>query len=158
SVPWDRRAIGGSAPAAACAGRGARRCAGAWRPPRARDWCVPPGTSASRAAAACRRRPRPRARRQPPPARVAPKPRCVPPRGKSTAVLQRALHRVGHCARVVQPAEIRREHLLFGGALDGFHQARRRLRLAEVKAAARLMKAIERTTEEQVFTPDLGGV
>jgi len=30
--------------------------------------------------------------------------------------------------------------------------------LGEEKAAARLMKAIERTTEEQVFTPDLGGV
>ena len=30
--------------------------------------------------------------------------------------------------------------------------------LGEPKAAARLMKAIERTTEEQVFTPDLGGV
>jgi tartrate dehydrogenase/decarboxylase/D-malate dehydrogenase len=30
--------------------------------------------------------------------------------------------------------------------------------LGEAKAAARLMKAIERTTEEQVFTPDLGGV
>ena len=30
--------------------------------------------------------------------------------------------------------------------------------LGESKAAARLMKAIERTTEEQVFTPDLGGV
>ncbi len=30
--------------------------------------------------------------------------------------------------------------------------------LREPKAAARLMKAIERTTEEQVFTPDLGGV
>ncbi|MDA0982768.1 MAG: tartrate dehydrogenase [Proteobacteria bacterium] len=29
--------------------------------------------------------------------------------------------------------------------------------LGEAKAAARLMKAIERTTEEQVFTPDLGG-
>ena len=29
--------------------------------------------------------------------------------------------------------------------------------LGEPKAAARLMKAIERTTEEQVFTPDLGG-
>ena len=26
------------------------------------------------------------------------------------------------------------------------------------QAAARLMRAIERTTEEQVFTPDLGGV
>ena len=31
-------------------------------------------------------------------------------------------------------------------------------RLGEPKAAARLMKAIEGTTEEQVFTPDLGGV
>jgi tartrate dehydrogenase/decarboxylase / D-malate dehydrogenase len=30
--------------------------------------------------------------------------------------------------------------------------------LGEPKAAARLLKAIERTTEEQVFTPDLGGV
>ena len=30
--------------------------------------------------------------------------------------------------------------------------------LGETKAAARLMAAIERTTEEQVFTPDLGGV
>jgi tartrate dehydrogenase/decarboxylase/D-malate dehydrogenase len=30
--------------------------------------------------------------------------------------------------------------------------------LGEPKAAARLMKAIERTTEEQVFTPDLGGL
>jgi tartrate dehydrogenase/decarboxylase/D-malate dehydrogenase len=30
--------------------------------------------------------------------------------------------------------------------------------LGEAKAAARLMKAIERTTEEQIFTPDLGGV
>jgi len=30
--------------------------------------------------------------------------------------------------------------------------------LGEAKGAARLMKAIERTTEEQVFTPDLGGV
>jgi tartrate dehydrogenase/decarboxylase/D-malate dehydrogenase len=30
--------------------------------------------------------------------------------------------------------------------------------LGEPKAAARLMKAIEHTTEEQVFTPDLGGV
>jgi tartrate dehydrogenase/decarboxylase/D-malate dehydrogenase len=30
--------------------------------------------------------------------------------------------------------------------------------LGEPKAAARLIKAIERTTEEQVFTPDLGGV
>ncbi len=30
--------------------------------------------------------------------------------------------------------------------------------LGELKAAARLMKAIERTCEEQVFTPDLGGV
>ena len=30
--------------------------------------------------------------------------------------------------------------------------------LGEPQAAARLMKAIERTTEEQVFTPDLGGV
>ena len=30
--------------------------------------------------------------------------------------------------------------------------------LGEPKAATRLMKAIERTTEEQVFTPDLGGV
>jgi tartrate dehydrogenase/decarboxylase/D-malate dehydrogenase len=30
--------------------------------------------------------------------------------------------------------------------------------LGEPKAAARLMKAIERTTEEHVFTPDLGGV
>jgi tartrate dehydrogenase/decarboxylase/D-malate dehydrogenase len=30
--------------------------------------------------------------------------------------------------------------------------------LGEPAAAARLMKAIERTTEEQVFTPDLGGV
>ena len=30
--------------------------------------------------------------------------------------------------------------------------------LGEPKAAARLMKTIERTTEEQVFTPDLGGV
>ena len=30
--------------------------------------------------------------------------------------------------------------------------------LGEAKAAARLMQAIERTTEEQVFTPDLGGV
>ena len=30
--------------------------------------------------------------------------------------------------------------------------------LGEPKSAARLMKAIERTTEEQVFTPDLGGV
>src|SRR6195256_3206131 len=30
--------------------------------------------------------------------------------------------------------------------------------LGEPKAAARLMSAIERTTEEQVFTPDLGGV
>jgi tartrate dehydrogenase/decarboxylase/D-malate dehydrogenase len=30
--------------------------------------------------------------------------------------------------------------------------------LGEPKAAARLMKAIERTTGEQVFTPDLGGV
>ncbi len=30
--------------------------------------------------------------------------------------------------------------------------------LGEPTAAARLMKAIERTTEEQVFTPDLGGV
>jgi tartrate dehydrogenase/decarboxylase/D-malate dehydrogenase len=30
--------------------------------------------------------------------------------------------------------------------------------LGEPKAAARLMKAIERSTEEQVFTPDLGGV
>jgi tartrate dehydrogenase/decarboxylase/D-malate dehydrogenase len=30
--------------------------------------------------------------------------------------------------------------------------------LGEPKAAARLMKAIERVTEEQVFTPDLGGV
>ncbi|HVP09217.1 MAG TPA: tartrate dehydrogenase [Burkholderiales bacterium] len=30
--------------------------------------------------------------------------------------------------------------------------------LGEPKAAERLMKAIERTTEEQVFTPDLGGV
>jgi tartrate dehydrogenase/decarboxylase/D-malate dehydrogenase len=30
--------------------------------------------------------------------------------------------------------------------------------LGEPKGAARLMKAIERTTEEQVFTPDLGGV
>ena len=29
--------------------------------------------------------------------------------------------------------------------------------LGEPKAAARLMTAIERTTEEQVFTPDLGG-
>jgi tartrate dehydrogenase/decarboxylase/D-malate dehydrogenase len=29
--------------------------------------------------------------------------------------------------------------------------------LGEPKAAARLMRAIERTTEEQVFTPDLGG-
>jgi tartrate dehydrogenase/decarboxylase/D-malate dehydrogenase len=30
--------------------------------------------------------------------------------------------------------------------------------LGEAKAAARLMKAVERTTGEQVFTPDLGGV
>ena len=30
--------------------------------------------------------------------------------------------------------------------------------LGEPKAAARLMRAIERTTQEQVFTPDLGGV
>jgi tartrate dehydrogenase/decarboxylase/D-malate dehydrogenase len=30
--------------------------------------------------------------------------------------------------------------------------------LGETKAAARLMTAIERTTEEQVFTPDLGGM
>jgi tartrate dehydrogenase/decarboxylase/D-malate dehydrogenase len=30
--------------------------------------------------------------------------------------------------------------------------------LGEQRAAARLMRAIERTTEEQVFTPDLGGV
>ncbi len=30
--------------------------------------------------------------------------------------------------------------------------------LGEAKAAARLMRAIERTTGEQVFTPDLGGV
>jgi tartrate dehydrogenase/decarboxylase/D-malate dehydrogenase len=30
--------------------------------------------------------------------------------------------------------------------------------LGEPKAAARLMQAIEKTTEEQVFTPDLGGV
>jgi tartrate dehydrogenase/decarboxylase/D-malate dehydrogenase len=30
--------------------------------------------------------------------------------------------------------------------------------LGEAKAAARLMRAIERTTEEKVFTPDLGGV
>jgi tartrate dehydrogenase/decarboxylase / D-malate dehydrogenase len=30
--------------------------------------------------------------------------------------------------------------------------------LGEAKAAARLMRAIERTTEEQLFTPDLGGV
>jgi tartrate dehydrogenase/decarboxylase/D-malate dehydrogenase len=30
--------------------------------------------------------------------------------------------------------------------------------LGEPKAAARLMGAIERTTEEQIFTPDLGGV
>ena len=30
--------------------------------------------------------------------------------------------------------------------------------LGEPRAAARLMRAIERTTEEQVFTPDLGGV
>jgi len=30
--------------------------------------------------------------------------------------------------------------------------------LGEPKSAARLMRAIERTTEEQVFTPDLGGV
>ena len=30
--------------------------------------------------------------------------------------------------------------------------------LGEPTAAARLMRAIERTTEEQVFTPDLGGV
>jgi len=30
--------------------------------------------------------------------------------------------------------------------------------LGEPTAAARIMKAIERTTEEQVFTPDLGGV
>ena len=30
--------------------------------------------------------------------------------------------------------------------------------LGEPKAAAKLLKAIERTTEEQVFTPDLGGV
>ncbi len=30
--------------------------------------------------------------------------------------------------------------------------------LGEARAAARLMTAIERTTEEQVFTPDLGGV
>ena len=30
--------------------------------------------------------------------------------------------------------------------------------LGEPKAAARLMKAVEATTEEQVFTPDLGGV
>jgi tartrate dehydrogenase/decarboxylase/D-malate dehydrogenase len=30
--------------------------------------------------------------------------------------------------------------------------------LGEPKAAARLMKAIEKTTDEQVFTPDLGGV
>ena len=30
--------------------------------------------------------------------------------------------------------------------------------LGEAPAAARLMRAIERTTEEQVFTPDLGGV
>jgi tartrate dehydrogenase/decarboxylase/D-malate dehydrogenase len=30
--------------------------------------------------------------------------------------------------------------------------------LGEAKAASRLMQAIERTTEEQVFTPDLGGV
>jgi len=30
--------------------------------------------------------------------------------------------------------------------------------LGEPKAAARLMKAVERATEEQVFTPDLGGV
>jgi len=30
--------------------------------------------------------------------------------------------------------------------------------LGEPQAAARLMRAIERTTEEQVFTPDLGGV
>ena len=30
--------------------------------------------------------------------------------------------------------------------------------LGEAKAAQRLMQAIERTTEEQVFTPDLGGV
>jgi len=30
--------------------------------------------------------------------------------------------------------------------------------LGEAKAAARLMRAVERTTEEQVFTPDLGGV
>ncbi len=30
--------------------------------------------------------------------------------------------------------------------------------LGELSAAARLMKAIERTCEEQVFTPDLGGV
>ena len=29
--------------------------------------------------------------------------------------------------------------------------------LGEPKAAARLMKAVEKTTEEQVFTPDLGG-
>jgi tartrate dehydrogenase/decarboxylase/D-malate dehydrogenase len=30
--------------------------------------------------------------------------------------------------------------------------------LGEAQAAARLMRAIERTTEEQVFTPDLGGI
>ena len=30
--------------------------------------------------------------------------------------------------------------------------------LGETRAAARLMKAIERTTKEQVFTPNLGGV
>ena len=30
--------------------------------------------------------------------------------------------------------------------------------LGEPRAAARLMRAIERTTEEQVLTPDLGGV
>ncbi|MEW6689237.1 MAG: tartrate dehydrogenase [Pseudomonadota bacterium] len=30
--------------------------------------------------------------------------------------------------------------------------------LGEPQAAARLMRAVERTTEEQVFTPDLGGV
>jgi len=30
--------------------------------------------------------------------------------------------------------------------------------LGEPKAAARLLRAIERTTEEQIFTPDLGGV
>jgi len=30
--------------------------------------------------------------------------------------------------------------------------------LGEPEAAARLMRAVERTTEEQVFTPDLGGV